>query len=101
MSEPVMSSELIRAARALIRWEQKELAEASGVSLPTIKRLETKPGPLSAHPQTIASLKEALEIAGIEFTNGGKPGVRLRNGAAAGSASMAIPIEDLNAEDDA
>jgi transcriptional regulator with XRE-family HTH domain len=100
MSEPVMSSELIRAARALIRWEQKELADASGVSLPTIKRLETKPGPLSAHPQTIASLKQALESAGVEFTNGGKPGVRLGSGAAVGAISSTMPIEGLNAEND-
>ena len=39
----VLSSELIRAARALVRWEQRDLAEASSVSLPTIKRLESKP----------------------------------------------------------
>ena len=35
-----ITSELIRAARALLRWEQRHLAHASGVSLPTIKRLE-------------------------------------------------------------
>jgi transcriptional regulator with XRE-family HTH domain len=79
MSEPLMTSELIRAARALIRWEQKQLAEASGVSIPTIKRLEAKPGVLAGHSQTIAALKRALEGAGVEFTNGGRPGVRLTN----------------------
>ena len=36
-----MTSEQIRAARMLLRWEQKDLAAASQVSLPTIKRLET------------------------------------------------------------
>ena len=34
-----LSSELIRAARALLRWEQRDLSEASAISLPTIKRL--------------------------------------------------------------
>jgi len=74
-------SEQIRAARALIRWEQKDLALASGVSLPTIKRLETRPGLLNAHGPTLEALKRALEEAGIQFIpedeNGGGPGVRL------------------------
>lgn len=77
----MMTSEQIRAARALLRWEQKDLAIASGVSLPTIKRLETKPGPLNAHGPTVAALSRALEEAGIQFIpeNGGGPGVRLRH----------------------
>ncbi|AWN41420.1 helix-turn-helix domain-containing protein [Methylobacterium durans] len=76
----MLTSEIIRAARALVRWEQKELAEASGVSLPTIKRLEAKPGDLGAHGPTIAALRLALERAGIEFIpeNGGGAGVRFR-----------------------
>jgi transcriptional regulator with XRE-family HTH domain len=40
----VMTSELIRAARALLRWKQRHLAEASSVSIPTIKRLEARRG---------------------------------------------------------
>ena len=76
----VLSSELIRAARALLRWEQRDLAKASSVSLPTIKRLETRPGLMSAHLSTVAALRKALESAGVEFIdeNGGGPGVRLR-----------------------
>ena len=45
----LLSSELIRAARALLRWEQRDLSHASSVSLPTIKRLELKPGLMAAH----------------------------------------------------
>jgi transcriptional regulator with XRE-family HTH domain len=76
----VLSSELIRAARALLRWEQRDLANASSVSLPTIKRLESAPGIMAAHASTVAALRKALEIAGVEFIdeNGGGPGVRLR-----------------------
>jgi predicted transcriptional regulator len=76
-----MTSEQIRAARMLLRWEQKDLAEKSGVSLPTIKRLETTPGQLSAHASTLSALKEALEVGGIAFVdpNGLGPGVRLKN----------------------
>ena len=78
--KPVLTSELIRAARALLRWEQRDLEAASSVSLPTIKRLESKPGAMAAHTSTIVALRKALESAGIEFIdeNGGGPGVRLR-----------------------
>jgi transcriptional regulator with XRE-family HTH domain len=73
-----ITSEQIRAARALLRWEQKRLAEASGVSLPTVKRLETIPGPLAAQGRTISDLRRALEREGIQFLNDDAPGVRLR-----------------------
>ena len=81
MRQVALTSELIRAARALLRWEQRQLAEASSVSLPTIKRLETKPGLLLAHGTTLAALTRAFEVAGVEFIdeNGGGAGVRLRN----------------------
>ena len=80
MAEATLTSEVIRAARALLRWEQRHLAEASSVSLPTIKRLESKRGVLGAHDSTTAALRRALETAGVEFIdeNGGGPGVRLR-----------------------
>jgi transcriptional regulator with XRE-family HTH domain len=79
MRQLALTSELIRAARALLRWEQRQLAEASSVSLPTVKRLEAKPGPLLAHASTLVALMRALEVAGVEFIdeNGGGPGVRL------------------------
>ena len=50
------------------------------MSLPTIKRLEFKPGIMAAHLSTVAALRKSLETAGIEFIdeNGGGPGVRLR-----------------------
>jgi transcriptional regulator with XRE-family HTH domain len=76
----LITSEQIRAARALLRWEQRNLAEVSGVSLPSIKRLETSPGNLSAQPRTIDALRAALEAAGVQFTNGDEPGVKLRKG---------------------
>jgi len=63
----------------LLRWEQKDLADASGVSLPSIKRLETLRGELAAHRRTIESIAQALEKAGVEIIpeNGGGAGVRL------------------------
>jgi predicted transcriptional regulator len=78
--KPILTSELVRAARALLRWEQRDLEAASSVSLPTIKRLESKPGMMAAHLSTVVALRKALELAGVEFIdeNGGGPGVRLK-----------------------
>jgi hypothetical protein len=72
-----MTSEHVRAARMLLRWEQKELARKSGISLPSIKRLESQPGTLGAYPDTIATIRKTFEDQGIEFFNGDAPGARL------------------------
>ena len=61
----------------MLRWEQRDLAEVSAVSLPTVKRLESQPGNLAAQASTVTALVKALEGAGVEFTNGERPGVRL------------------------
>jgi hypothetical protein len=74
----ILTSELVRAARALLRMEQINLATAAGLSISTIKRLEAKPGPLNAHGLTEEAIQRALEDAGVEFTNGDRPGVRMR-----------------------
>jgi transcriptional regulator with XRE-family HTH domain len=72
--------EQLRAARAMAGLTQADLAERSGVSLPTIKRLETGEGPLGVRLDTLQKLQGALEDAGILFLaeNGHGPGVRLR-----------------------
>ena len=69
----------LRGARGLLGWSQSDLAERAGLSLPTVKRVETKTGP-RVSDQARAKLQRALEVAGIEFIeeNGGGPGVRLR-----------------------
>ena len=79
----MLSSEQVRAARALLRWEQKDLADASGISLPSIKRLETQRGRLAAQDRTAKAIRSALEEAGVTFIDdnatsaSGGPGVRL------------------------
>jgi transcriptional regulator with XRE-family HTH domain len=76
----IMYKSQLRAARALLSWSQERLAEASGVSAPTIKRLEPGEGPLEARVDTMMKLQRALEAAGVVFVveNGDGPGVRLR-----------------------
>lgn len=69
----------VRAARGLIGWSQTELAEAAGLSLPTVKRFETDNG-VKVSDDAISKMVAALETAGVEFIpeNGGGAGVRLR-----------------------
>ena len=75
----MLTAEQLRAARALIRWEQSTVAEKAGVSVETVKRLEKLDGPLlSTKTATIHALEAAFQEAGVEFTNGGEPGVKLR-----------------------
>lgn len=69
----------VRGARGLIDWSQTRLAEAAGLSLPTVKRFETATG-AKVSPDAVARITRALEAAGVEFIaeNGGGAGVRLR-----------------------
>jgi len=70
----------LRAARALIGWNQLELAEKSEVGIATIRRLEAQQGVLRGMSDTIWKLKNTLEKAGIIFIDGDDstgPGVKL------------------------
>lgn len=80
MSILKVSIEQVKAARALLRWSQVDLAERSEVSLPTIKRLEASTGPVGGRDETEKAIRTALEAAGVQFIeeNGGGPGVRLK-----------------------
>lgn len=66
----------LRAARALVGLSQADVATMTGRTTMTIRRAETEGGPVSA--ETVAAIRSALEAAGVEFTNGAAPGVRLR-----------------------
>jgi transcriptional regulator with XRE-family HTH domain len=78
-----VTGEQLRAARAMLRIEQVDLARLANVSVDTIKRLERTIGPVSANIVTIYAVMEVLGMAGVEFIaeNGGGPGVRLRKDA--------------------
>jgi transcriptional regulator with XRE-family HTH domain len=75
----------MRAARALVGMEQRALAQASGVSLPTIQRMEASQGVVRGVIESLMKVMGALEAAGIEFINEGATsssggrGVRLRS----------------------
>ena len=76
-----MTGEQIRAARALLKWSARELAEASGIGWATVQRLESKDGPVAGYEQTHDAIRKALEAQGVQFLNAGQvaagPGVAL------------------------
>ena len=75
-----------RMARAALGMGVRELAAAAKVSIDTIVRFERGD---ELKERTIDALQRALEAAGVEFTNGDQPGVRLTKAAAAQSAETA------------
>jgi len=72
----------IAAARVLAGLGQKQVADASSISVPTLRRMEASTGPSAGLPNNVAAVRRALEAAGVEFIaeNGGGAGVRLRKG---------------------
>ena len=81
MSISKISIRQIKAARSLLGWSQDDLADKSGVSKPTIGRLESQDNEtIGGREETGAALVSALEKAGVEFIaeNGGGAGVRMR-----------------------
>jgi transcriptional regulator with XRE-family HTH domain len=63
-----LTGEQIRAARALSRIEQVELARLSGLSTETIKRLERIRGPVEANARTLRAIQDAFETLGVQFS---------------------------------
>lgn len=75
-----ITSEQIRAAKAIIRWSGEDLAQAAGVSLSSIRRIEASSGiPKAQNMRTVLAIKAALEAAGVDFIGSpdDRPGVRL------------------------
>ncbi len=74
----------MKAARALLGIDQRQLAELAGLSLPTIQRMEASKGVIRGNVDSLMKLVEALAQAGIELigdgalSSGGGRGVRLR-----------------------
>ncbi|WP_235035292.1 helix-turn-helix domain-containing protein [Roseomonas sp. 18066] len=75
----MISAKQIKAARVFLEWEQRDLAEKSGLSLPTIQRME-KLGMERSSVANARRVQAAMEAAGVDFIpeNGGGAGVRLR-----------------------
>ena len=77
----------MRAARALLGIDQRQLAQLAGLSLPTIQRMEASDGVVRGNVDSLMKLVDALAAGGIELigdgvtSSGGGRGVRLKNDA--------------------
>ena len=73
---PPMTPSQCRAGRALLDWSQQKLADAANVGIGTVRQFEA--GATQPRKAIHAAMQHALESAGIVFTNGESPGVRIR-----------------------
>jgi transcriptional regulator with XRE-family HTH domain len=89
----VISAHQLRAARALLGIDQRQLAEMSGVSVPTIQRMEASEGNVRGVIDTLTKVIEALDRAGVEIigdnceSRGRGRGVRLKDSRSVSTAS--------------
>jgi transcriptional regulator with XRE-family HTH domain len=74
-NDPILTAAQCRMARAALQWSLGELAQRSKIHANTIGRLEGG-GSSTASTQTL--LRSVFGAAGVEFTNGDEPGVKLR-----------------------
>jgi transcriptional regulator with XRE-family HTH domain len=87
----------LRAARALIAIDQRELAALSGLSVPTVQRMEASDGVIRGNVDSLMKLIGALDSAGIELigegavSHGGGRGVRLKSPTPEGKAYRRKP----------
>ena len=75
----MITVEQLRAARSLLGWNQYRLAEASGLAIATIRRMEGERGPLRSSAENVLKVQQALQDAGVIFIDrneAGGPGVR-------------------------
>src|SRR3546814_12312814 len=76
----IANMRLLKAARIVLGWSQEELAEKSGISRPTISKLET--GEIDVRVHTLLAVQNALEDGGIKFlaaTGANGEGLRIRD----------------------
>ena len=80
----MITAQQMRAARALIGIDQRQLAELAGVSVPTIQRMEASDGQVRGVVDTLVKVIAALEAQGVELIGENAPstgtgrGIRLR-----------------------
>ena len=95
----MITSAQMRAARALLGIDQRELADLCGLSLPTIQRMETSGGTVRGMIDTLVKVVEAFDKAGVELIGENAPsnaigrGVRMKDIAVAQQPELAISTD--------
>jgi len=78
----MITSEQIRAARALLRWSAQDLADKSEIGFRTVQRFESESGIPASRTSNLIAIRKVFEAAGVVFIDQneeGGPGVRLKN----------------------
>ena len=83
----------MRAARALLGIDQRELAQRSGLSLPTIQRMEASDGVIRGNVDSLMKLVDALAANGIELIGEGATSSSGRPRGAAQMSARGIAID--------
>lgn len=80
----ILTGEQLRAARAMLRLDQKQFAALAHVTVGVIRRMERSRGPIIAAPELLEAIRIAIDEAGIEFIQPGHfegvggPGLRMK-----------------------
>jgi DNA-binding XRE family transcriptional regulator len=94
----MITSQQMRAARALLGIDQRQLARLAEVSLPTIQRMEASEGQVRSMVKTLVKVISTLEAAGIEIigenasSNGIGRGVRLKETTSGGQPRRVLSV---------
>jgi transcriptional regulator with XRE-family HTH domain len=101
---PVITASQLKAARVLLGFDQRQLAELSRLSVPTIQRMEASGAMLRGNVDSLMKLIAALDLAGIEIihegaiSEAGGHGVRLKSRAATGDGNDRPAVRSSRAE---
>jgi hypothetical protein len=83
----------LRAARGLLGWSKARLAQKANLPLRSVRQYAAGDG-VHVPEEAMQAMRHALEAAGVEFTDGGQPGVRMK------ASTAALPVDQLNASND-
>ncbi len=72
----MLTAEQCLGARAMLRLTREQVSQTSKVAVATLADFEV--GRRQPQPRTLAAIRTALETAGVEFTDGDEPGVKLK-----------------------
>jgi transcriptional regulator with XRE-family HTH domain len=75
---PAVTATQCRRTREMLGWSAEKLGSQGQVGKKTVRRLESREGP-RPRQTSVAAICAAFEAAGVEFTDGDAPGLRLRN----------------------
>ncbi len=83
----------VRAARGLLGWSKARLAQKADLPLRSVRQYEAEDD-VHVPEEAMQAMRDVLEAAGVEFLNGGQPGVKMK------AAAVAVPVDQLNASND-